>query len=372
VYIWVASAMVPLLAAAALAIDNGYVLVVHTQLQGATDAAAAYMLRERLLRPVNASPDPPESEGRRIANGSTVIGADGQLLPEDFKIRWGGYNFDTRQFRPHGLNSATAVSVTTHRALDLLIAPLVGTSAADVYARSVAAVGCREIVIAQDITASWRDATGNDRDFRDARAGLKRLVAALADRGRSGDRIGLVVFGAFARRLMPLRPLPGAQSALDAFIDAIEPCLDYTSAPPRPLHTMPAPTCGGTNHGLAIQIATRTFDFGPSTPGCGRERLIVILSDGRPCRQPGPVGGNEAFALLAADDAAKEGISIAPVMVPEMNLPPEDCPEDAVASADFNASLARGFGRARNAVGAPHLRQELPDIAAEFPVRLVR
>jgi len=75
VYIWVVSAMVPLLAAAALAIDSGYVLVVRTQLHGATDAAAAYMMRLRQEGDLNA-----QSKGIELANRSTVIGADGQLL----------------------------------------------------------------------------------------------------------------------------------------------------------------------------------------------------------------------------------------------------------------------------------------------------
>jgi hypothetical protein len=356
--------MVPLLAAAALAIDNGYILVVRTQLQGATDAAA-----ERIMRAVQDGETLLDAEtfGRDIANKNTVIGADGQLLEEDFVFDWGGYNFDTRQFRPHSFNP-TAVRVTTRRSLDLLLAPLVGTSAADVYARNVAAIGCREMMIAVDVTASW---SATVAQFNVVRAALRSLINDIADRPRRGDRIGLVVFAAYARQLMPLRPMPGASSALDSWIRAIQPCSDYDDdTPPFPLHTMRSGTCGGTNHGLAIRAAVQAFDFSPSTPGCGPERVIVIVSDGPPCPR-----SIESFAFHAADEAASRGISISPQMFVRNHLttPEDDCPADVSGTHAFNQALARGFGRARDSGGLPSLVNDfVPRTATEFPVRLVR
>lgn len=354
VLIWTLLALVPLIGFAAIAVDTGLILVARTQLQGRVDAALLAAMR-RIQS--GGTPLEAQSEALAVADENDVVGSGASLDT----IQFGDYNYKQERFKLQGRSGAPAVQITATRDVALFFGPLLGVADSKVHAQGVAATGCREIVLAQDATASW------EGDFDEARIALESFVDTMRADALPGDKIGLAIFAANARRILPLRPLPAAANQLRVAINRLlEPCADFEFDTVLP--GTPPGTCQGTDHAAAILEGMDQFDR--SNSECGAERLIVLISDGPPCNPLGP-GGTEDGARRAADQAAARGISIAPLMLLQNSGPPPDCPSSATSDAAFNASLARGVGQAQTTLDANDLGGLLDSITLRIPVRLV-
>lgn len=355
IYIWVMWSIIPLLGFSAFAVDVGFMAVVKTQLQIASDSAASAALSE--LQAGGTQLDA-RSEAVNLAAQHKVLGAGPIVRPQD--VVFGDYNHSSRNFRTNGFIFAPAVQVTARRALDLLLAPALGVTAADVETVSVAASGCREFVLMLDVTASWAF------DFALAQQALLSTIAAIDATSRPGDQVGLVAFAADVVRVLPLRPVQAARNQLDIAINNMQACPDY--GPTTTVLGMLPGGCQGTDHALGIRDAIDVI--GQSNSQCGAERAIVILSDGPSCNILGP-GGTNADAEAAADEADAAGISIVPILFARPIVSPQDCAVNPPADATFNNNLARGFGRPAISAVAFDLPAMLSAAATRLPARLV-
>jgi len=355
IYIWVMWSIIPLIGFSAFAVDVGFMAVVKTQLQIASDSAASAALSE--LQAGGTQLDA-RNEAVNLATQHKVLGAGPIVRPQD--VVFGDYNHANGNFRTNGSILAPAVQVTARRALDLLLAPALGVTASDVETVSIAASGCREFILMLDVTASWAF------DFALAQQALSSTIAAIDATARPGDKVGLVAFAADVARIQPLRPLPAARNQLDIAIASMQSCPDY--GPTTTVLGMLPGACQGTDHALSIRDAIDII--GQSNSQCGAERAIVILSDGPPCNILGP-GGTNSDAFAAADDANTAGIAIVPILFARPIVPPQDCPVNPPADAAFNNGLARGFGRPAISAIAFDLPAMLAAAATRLPARLV-
>lgn len=356
VHIWAVGAMLPILLLAAIAIDTGNILVARTQLQGALDAGVLVAMRQLQIGNDRTQA---ETAARSLVAQNLILGNPMQSTLVEF----GDYDFRRDRFRAGRNRRALAVRVTGSHSFPFLLGSAFVSGLPSVNGEAIAAAGCREIVLMQDVTASWGG------DFADSIRGLRDIVADVAGDGLRGDKIGLGVFAAVAAPIFQvLRPMPAAETQLDTVLDRlIAPCADFALATGAPF--LPVGGCSGTDHAAAIDVAIDIF--ARRTSRCGPERLLILVSDGAPCDVQGP-GGTEAAAVAAADRAAAAGISISPVMLLDHDGGVPDCPAAAAADDLFNASLARGIGESQTTTIAGDLRNILPALVRSAPARLVR
>ncbi|HEY8468583.1 MAG TPA: VWA domain-containing protein [Longimicrobiales bacterium] len=135
----------------------------------------------------------------------------------------------------------------------------------------------RSIVLALDVSKSMFA-----RDLTPSRLERERLLARRLLRELGGDRIGLV---AFAGRAYILAPLTLDHSALELYVDALDP--DIVSY-------------GGSSLAAALRQAT---DLALGQESAGRDRAIVLATDGE-AHEP------EAAVLAEAKRAADAGIVV--------------------------------------------------------------
>jgi hypothetical protein len=360
--------LLALVGMAALAVDGGYIYVARTQLAGSADAgalAAMQVLRE------GGSMGEARLAARRVAEANRVVAGGVGLAPVDVVI--GDWDFRARTFTPGGMMLAPAVKVTARRdsgsragRLPLALASVIGSPEAQVRASAVATSGCREIVLVQDVTISFAE------EIDEAREALRGVVDLMADHALPGDKLGLVIFAAERRRLVDLLPMPQARAELLTAIEGIRDCRYGSASQIFPgLHP---DSCRGTDQAMGIQEAHEMFLETPST--CGGERLIVVVSDGVPCgtftRGGHPPGGTEQGVMAAADAAAEDDLSISPIMLWDPYTPEIQCRRPGMGAQAFNASMARGFGRALDTPDEDDLDLLLRSVLSQIPVKLVQ
>lgn len=342
--------MIPLVAFVALAIDTGTIYVTRSQLQNAVDSAAVAAMAA--ARDLGQAPS--------AAAASAMVEANLASLPQ-VGVRFGEFDFSNREFSAPGLGGAPAVEVVALREdLPLFFARVLGRQTAKVSARAVAVSKRRELVIAQDVTRSFQ------REIGDAKTAHRELVNEMESQGMAVDRVGLVVFAGDASEILEMTPLDasGATTIRDRIAD-IEACAAMSGQlPPNGTGS-----CLGTDHAAGIRAAIDVLDASPATDS---ERVIVLVSDGDPCR-----GGSVAGAMAAAELAEERGISIIPVML-NSDAPSEFafvCPASerdpqSPGPELFNEQLARGLGRPFYTLNSGQLSAFLQSILDELPVQI--
>ncbi len=368
--IWIVTGILVLVGFAALAIDSGKIYVARTQLAGSSDAAALAAMQT--LRSGGTILDA-RSAAKRIGELNRVLDGGVQLAATD--IIMGDYDYQARVFRPGGTTLAPAVEVTSRRtsgsgnALPLALANVIGSSQADVLARSVASTGCREIVLVQDVTISFAE------EIADARTALHSFVNVMTQNALPGDQLGLVIFAAEGRTLIDLAPMPQNAAAIDSLIDSTVKDCRY-----NPTSLMfpgePEGACHGTDQAMGINKARDMFANHVST--CGGERTVIIISDGVPCGTykgqyagQGTPGGTEAGVVAAADAAEAEGLNISPIMLWDPLTPEQQCTHPGMGALAFNDAMARGWGQPLNTPDSDELTALLRSVLSQIPVRLV-
>lgn len=344
----------------ALALDVGEGYLARTQLQGAADAAARAALQ--VLMSEGGSETTARNAAVQTAGGTTVVNGGVQISPAD--IVFGDYDYNTNTFRPNQTLLSRAVQVTARRSAGSPSGPLDGLLLdMDVNAMGVAAAAppaCRDVVAVLDTTASFQDEIGQ------AKNAVLKLVDLLSD-GRTQTRLGLVTFDVTARVSFPLSSLPAARAA---FKTPTPPGVPSITACPCSSNC----TCTGTDQAVGIDAARQLFASSPSS--CGAEKLIILVSDGVPCRGnfgPGGKvqGGTTQGAMSAADRANVANIHLAPVMY--IDPGGVQCSLQGYKSPSaFNDALARGRGRAYDTPNANQLSKLVQDaLESSTSVKLV-
>ncbi len=359
VTVLVLAALIALLGAVSLSIDNGLMLATRTQLQNAADAAALAAMAEvrgGLLQSeaINAAI---EVAGLHRAGGDPV-----EIDASD--VQFGSFDYATGTFTPGGLGGISAVRVTARRTngspggpLDLFFAPLLGKDTANVRASSVAGIGTRDVMMAQDISRSFHD------DRADAIAALSSFSNLMSDQSIAGDRLGLVSFNEASQVDSPLSALP---EALPPTLDAIS-ALDGNWCASAGFFP-----CDGTHIGAGLNEAIDTLLAAEQRDG---SRVVVLVSDGVPCAR-----ANEALtqqrineALAARDRAEAEGISTFAIYY-EVTMNPTMLCQDVehLVNPNFMQQMTTGFGQYFTTPNADELDDILTSILTETPLRVVK
>jgi Flp pilus assembly protein TadG len=343
VMVYIALGMTTLALFLALALDVGEAYLARTQLQGAADAGARAALQ--VLMREGGTQAQARAVAVQTANGSTVVNGGVQIAPTD--VVFGDFDYNTNSFRAGQTLLAVAVQVTARRSQGSVSGPLDGLLLdMDVNAMGVAAATpppCRDVVAVLDTTASFQD------EIDQAKAAVLRLVDLLSD-GRTQTRLGLVTFDVTASVRFPLVSLPSARSQ---FRMPTPPGVPNIEACPCSSNC----TCTGTDQAVGIDAARQLFANSPSS--CGAEKLIILVSDGVPCRGnfgPGgrTQGGTTQGAIAAADRADSASIHLSPIMY--IDPGGVQCSLSGYRSpADFNDALARGRGQAYDTPNASQL-----------------
>ncbi|MCP4004482.1 MAG: hypothetical protein GY725_09835 [bacterium] len=371
VFIWVVASILVIVGFASIAIDSGQIYVARTQLASASDAGA--LAGMQVLRAGGTMLDA-RAAAVRVAERNRVLNGGVQLASSD--VVMGDYDYVGRVFTPGGITLAPALQVTARRTagsgagrLPLALGSAIGSDNADVLARSVASVGCREIVLVQDVTISFTE------EIADAREALHAFVDVMASNTLPGDRLGLVIFAAESRTLAPLSPFPQSRSELDALIDSdVIHCEGKQANVAQIFPGEHKKSCDGTDQAMGINEARELFANNDST--CGGERSIVIVSDGVPCPTFGngghAPGGTEAGVIAAAGAAEAEGLSITPIMLYDLGADSTQCKQiPGMGALKFNNSMARGWGRPLDTPDEEELVGLLRSVLDQIPVRLV-
>ncbi len=238
---------------------------------------------------------------------------------------------------------------------------LTGSSVARIKSDAIAVVRPRDFVILQDITWSFRE------EFEYARDADLAFVELLANRdGGLGDRVGVVTFGREAYRSLDFEPVASeAEKITDYLTYDMEVCQDTSSqSGPDGIN------CRGTGTADGIHAASELFEESSSTSA---DRVLVLLTDGRPCHLelglPEAVEAGEALALDAAQEAADLGINIFVVEFAEAT--PGNNHLCMQPNSAFNLALADGFGFGVTTDDPADLEDKLAQVAKKMPARLV-
>lgn len=358
VQVLVVLGLLALAGVAALSIDNGYALATRTQLQNAADAGAHAAIGElRLGVPIAEA----RATARAVANQNFQGYGGGEVTsPGDVVV--GSWNYATRQFAAGG-TGISAVQVTSRRQIDFFLAPLVGLEGAEITASAVAALGQRDVVLLQDVTASFEAA------LPDARAALQTFTIAMGGSALAGDRLALVSFNEEATVEQDLVGVPEESALVLSAVDSMASCTsDDTLTHP----------CRGTNIAAGIQAAAELF-VTQSSPDWA-EKVIVLISDGVPCllrNTPTSLAWRDA-ARAAAEDAGEAGISIYTVFL-DQPLYYEDhgyvrCfrPTPETEDTGLMRELVTNTGAYFETPDEEDLDEILLSILRSMPVRVVR
>jgi hypothetical protein len=328
----------------------------RTQLQGAADAAASAATQAQRD---TGSPGPARAAAIGIAVLHDAGGESVQLDGAD--VDFGFFDHSTRTFAPGLGFGSPAARVMAGRSgayasgpLDLWFAPIIGREEANVEA--VASIRRRNLVLVQDRTGSFAD------EFPIAMQADKDLVSNMGDQSLSGDRMGVVSFARDTSNDANLTELMGGgETYLHSTLDALVVC---------PLAGPRGGPCFGTETGAGIDAALNMLES-QATDG-DSERVMVVVSDGSPCLLE--LGGTaqvrvaQQAALGAADRAGDAGVSIF-VITLDQGSGGHTCLD---ADAEFNESLARGFGVGFTTTDEEDLDELLSLILARMPVYLVK
>ena len=379
--ILVALLLTVLLGFAALAIDLSYLRLARMQAQNAADAGAHAALME--LRK-SRDEDVARERATQIVNMNVIAGDQAVIEPGE-DVVFGGWDFPSHTFDP-GADYVNAVEVTVRREADapggsipLMLARIWGADSANVKSNgsSVGALRAREILIVQDVTASFLG------EIDQARNADLTLLDYLHASGMPGDQVGMVTFVGGAEAWTPLERV---QVGYDRIRDQWA-TLDWCnrnywpfSTPPYAEYFHDAPqmigcneggtggavyTDSGTNQGAGLALAIDQLIDEDSSDAYAL-KTIVLISDGKPQCVPEGTGCDDAVAaegLTQADRAAEERISIFSVSFNETFNEEQSA---------YLQSLTRGYGSFYETPDAAELPNILADIAASIPISIVQ
>ncbi|MFO0982160.1 MAG: VWA domain-containing protein [Planctomycetota bacterium] len=351
---WLAVGLAVLAGIAALAIDLGHLFATRGQLQTVADASA--------LAGASGLAFGPDTARDRALSVAADNGAD-DLRADDVEL--GSWNASSHTFTAvSGADESTAdaVRVTARRqqdrgtAVDMIFAPALadGPSSADVAASAVAWFGTEEqtwdVIIVQDVTASFKEEIGQARDA------LELFLGCLHDHADPLSNVGLVTFTGWGWILANLTQMQSGFGLLQTKIASLNYC-----------GMLGMPPCSGTDIAAGLEKAVGMFGSSTSNPELGR--AIVLVSDGEPNadkKGSHPKLNDAQLAALAtqwADRASALGISIFAVFYNQDN--------DAHASA-FLESLVRGRGIYLETPDPDVLPSLMWQVCATLPLRLVK
>ncbi|MEE2678918.1 MAG: pilus assembly protein TadG-related protein [Myxococcota bacterium] len=366
--------MFALVSLAALAVNQTHVYDAQAKLQNAVDAAA--------LAGVSALRDGGDSgvaieRARAVGEEFELRGArrlDVEIEESDIEV--GFFDFGENGFvAVSGEETVPAVRIDitlkgqsepgNTGALPLylggLMQSITGSSVARVTSSATAVVRPRDFVILQDITYSFVE------DFEYARDADLAFVDLLENSyGGLGDRVGVVTFAREAYTALDLTPIAtGYEEISDYLAYDMEVCRN-TSQQSGPDEI----NCRGSGTADGIDKAIELFEDSSSL---GSDRVLVLVTDGRPCHLelglPEAIEMGEELALDAALRASELGINI---FVVEFSEPtPGNSHPCMQPNADFNTALADGYGYGVTTEDPAELGEKLGRVAKKLPVRLV-
>jgi hypothetical protein len=368
----------------AVAVDTAYVHLVEAQAQAISDAAAhAALVTLRLTGDTEAA----RATAWQFVNAHQLVGKTADVDPDE-DIVFGGWDFSLQEFDADA-SYVNSVQVTVKKtdesvngSFSTLMMGMFGTSHRNAQAQSpaVGAMRFREIVIVQDITASFADEIDDARD-----ADLSFLDSIYAA-DFPGDRIGMVTFVGAAAELTSLDYVSDNYSAIYSDWSALDWCdrSYYPWAYYGPPYYHYAPDMQRCNDGTSYYLSY--FDAGTSQAAgidAGVDMLlssgddystkvILLVSDGKPECVYGPAddaaeaictSDREEDAYDAADWAEENGITIFSVSFNDNG--------DATQSAVMEA-LVRGKGEFYETPDSSELSEILEEIASQIPIALVQ
>ncbi len=295
--------MVFLLGVFALTFDMGTLYIGQSQLQTVADSSARAALGALMSpdRTLEATPREQASDmARKIGKQVSVI--QGGVKDADIRVEFGRFDFATRTFSTNIGSTVIppAVRVTASRSSRTgdsgALRTLTPKQDMSLSVSSIAARRCRNVVLATDVSSSFAESIGI------VQTALDRVVDRL---GMSGapDKVGLVAF----RNIVVTKDraeLPVSSDSLVSPQDLkasgqlLRLANDDVSCPVPTggsrffgglsRDRLPLPGCVGTNMAAAIDKARELFEKernGPNGGSC--ENILVILSDGVPCKIDG-------------------------------------------------------------------------------------
>ena len=340
----IAGGLTVLLLFVALVIDQGILFSGRGQLQHAADAGVRAGLMEASARAENLSGGQMLSEGRRVAmeviNGTTII--DGGVSDGDVTFEFGSYTRLTG-FIPNTslIGAPQAARVTTSRVGSNGFESIFDTGAnLQANAVSVAVFQCRNVVLLQDTSASFR------RERAEAVGGLRRAIDQVYSNPYGGD--GKLVIIGFAGEdlrnnnlssggispIFDIDGFDGTRSQAQAYVDSLRFCNAFS--------------CLGTNMASGFREARRVLTERIDNDCVD---IVVLLSDGAPCPF-GFNGSSKTETRTERNRLVQAGISVAPIFL-NRNENDDDgdpatedieCPTEA-ADPNFLADMASGFGQ---------------------------
>jgi len=320
---------------ATISLSLGQAFVAREQLRTIADAgarAAIAMVRD------GQSEASATIIARQIAARTVAIQGGVFFFNDD--VVFGDYDYGSRRFTPGGDEFAPAVRVrarpTWSNVLGVLKLDFGLYFANQSYAmetRTIATVGCREVVFAVDSSG------GMVNEHADALQLVRDFKAQIDARPRAGDKMGLVYYAADGPSLIdlsrgspfwaggtpdPLTRLGSDGQDIEQGANALE--LEGTCQQFRDrLPGAGRGSCAGKGDHLAIDAALELFErMGDESCSIPRERLIVLITSDKPCAVFGPAindfatpyyGGTTSDAFAAANRAAALGVTIAPVWI---------------------------------------------------------
>jgi Flp pilus assembly protein TadG len=363
----------------ALALDSAYIRVADLQAQAAADAGAhAALVRLRVTGDIELARDAAVA----VINANTILGKSAEV-DAAADITFGEWDFASDTF--DGTSTVVnAVEVTVRKtassangSIDLLMMKMFGDATAEAAARdrAIGALRFREIMIAQDVTGSFRDEIGDARD-----ANLL-FLDYLYENPNPNDKIGMATFVGGGEAWTELQLLSDNYATIRSQWETLDWCnrnySPWTSYPVPTYHNAPqmmncnvgaSPASprsdSGTHQGKGIDSALDELLGGAADPEA--LKTIVLVSDGKPECVPSSTSCNASRALqgrLSADDAEDNGVSIFSVSY--------NNPYNASQSA-YMESLIRGYGAFYETLDSADLPGILYEIAQAVPVALVK
>ena len=171
----------------AIGLDISYIQLSHTQAQHVADAASHAAFVAWRAADEDVRDEVAWTAAQYIVDQNRVGFGHAGLD----RVTIGGWDPDEKRFYEDG-RYQNAARVELSRAggnrIDLMLAPVMGKTAPNIYGDAVTAGRTREIMIAQDITGSYRF------DIDSARAANLAFLEYLMENPYPGDRIGMTTF----------------------------------------------------------------------------------------------------------------------------------------------------------------------------------
>ena len=284
---FVVAGMTTLLLFLILAIDQGVLYAGRTQLQQLSDSASRAALLA-LAEPNSTRADAITAANTIAANTSLMQGGNART---NLQVEFGSFDFAASGdgFVPEAMPleaKPQAVRVTTSKTGENALRSLLTGSVINANAEGTAALRCRNIVILQDVSSSFRDDIGKIQDA------LRKTLQLLADQqGTSSisNRVGLVAFrnrvvaAATTPRMVPATDA-SIRNAINALDDPGVVCngsVERRGIPPFVEYFVPA--CVGTDLIEGLEAAENLLAPGNGKLGTCQD-LILTVTDGVPCR----------------------------------------------------------------------------------------